>query len=449
MKIEQIFTFNDNSEAILRPSFWINVELVRGKMFCQQSPKVIDLKGVNKIDFLNLFEGEDYKELSVEKIIPRQLYINFSRECASRCFHQQYHECSELAEEVLDNFYDDINPIYYEYKELFNVEEQIRQKTMILESLPELTKDLYVLKIQGGEPLIQKELEAVLDFLDNNPRPLLDLHITTQLMVSLDQSKKIFDRIENLVERGHLKKSLVFCFLDSFDSKNPYFDKVEVPLRKSVENLLLNYRYIGVRVNYALSIFSYKGLESFMSDFLALYSKSKELHPQKDIYFSPASASAQGYPQMFGLSVLGFEKMKEVLSEIKRYQNNESFKDFEKDFNCVKAHLEAEIKEIELGSREKMNFYNRAAVDFYYYCYKIDKGNGSSLSNNYPELKDVYANCRKLFFDPTIGEPNSRYAHTKELLDLESGSLCLAKWNHVTLHLHSGANPQLSSSCSS
>jgi len=87
---------------------------------------------------------------------------------------------------------------------------------------PELRKTLTILRITGGEPLLQQSTWRMFDELERNPMPNLELNINSNFGVKPKLIERFANKVNSLVENGCIKDFKVFTSMDTWGPQAEY-----------------------------------------------------------------------------------------------------------------------------------------------------------------------------------------------------------------------------------
>lgn len=95
--------------------------------------------------------------------------------------------------------------------------------------------------ILGGEPFFQLELEANIDFFENNPCPDLHFTVLSNLKVDKNKFKRMLDKIQQLLDKKHIKSFELVCSLDCWGPQAEYIrNGLNISKWEENFNILLN-----------------------------------------------------------------------------------------------------------------------------------------------------------------------------------------------------------------
>lgn len=132
--------------------------------------------------------------------------------------------------------------------------------------LPDNIHSLKRIHIAGGEPLLQKELDVFLSFVEDNPNPNLELNIITNLMVSKERLVSYVTKIKKLVAGRKLKRFDVLASIDCFGPQQEYV-RYGLNLKTWEENFeyLLHQKWIKLSINQVVTALSIKTMPDLIT----------------------------------------------------------------------------------------------------------------------------------------------------------------------------------------
>jgi hypothetical protein len=87
---------------------------------------------------------------------------------------------------------------------------------------PTVSKTLNILRVTGGEPLLQKSTWKLLEDLDVNPLPNLELNINSNLGVKPILVERLAKAVKKLTDEGKIARFKLFTSIDTWGPKAEY-----------------------------------------------------------------------------------------------------------------------------------------------------------------------------------------------------------------------------------
>lgn len=212
------------------------------------------------------------------------------------------------------------------------------------EWLPDVYKQLHVLRLTGGEPLLDDNLDRLMDYMIEHPHSL-DFIVNTNLSTTSTLVERFYDKIELLYKKCGLRTQ-IYTSLDTWGEQAEYirsgmnYDRVV----DNIKTFIRRFPDHPVVIMCCLNVLSIPGFTSFLKDVVAL---KKMGNLTLDISFlkDPGYLCAK----------IADEPLRESLKASYRFMEEHEFTDFEKQkLKRIILLLEG-IKENDY-SKERRNF---------------------------------------------------------------------------------------------
>ena len=159
-----------------------------------------------------------------QNINPEYIEISFGNECNFKCGYCHPKHSSAYHKEIkmhgpytaVKNHRNDID-WFKVYEEETNPYVEAWWKWW-----PEVSKTLNILRITGGEPLLQASTWRLLEDLDKNPLPNLELNINSNFGVKPILVDRLVERINKLLAEKKIKKFKMFTSMDTWGPQAEY-----------------------------------------------------------------------------------------------------------------------------------------------------------------------------------------------------------------------------------
>ena len=244
----------------------------------------------DRITNLDLWDFDQPKELQVAPtsttVTPRILEIYFNNTCNLKCTY-----CGPWFSSLWNDELRRYGESTFELDKNF---ESNKQKCF--DWLEHNIQELDQLNILGGEPLYQEEFDQLLDVLEQCPAPELTLTFFSNLAVAHDKLTQKINRIEQLKERGHIKRLIITASLDCW---GPEAEFARFPLNLTTWEKNFNYilakDWITIVIGSTITPLTIKTLYVLMD-------KINEWNKQRPVYWYGNSVNSPDYMfiDMFG-----------------------------------------------------------------------------------------------------------------------------------------------------
>ena len=177
----------------------------------------------------SIFTEERYQQTAFgpwdQNINPEYLEINFGNECNFKCgychpkystrFYQEIKEHGPVTS--VKNHRCDID-----WMKLYQREEENPYVDAFWKWWPELRKTLNIMRITGGEPTMHRSTYQVLDEIDKDPMPWLELNINSNLGTKTALVEKMSKSVRKLVDEGKIRTFKLFSSIDTWGPRAEY-----------------------------------------------------------------------------------------------------------------------------------------------------------------------------------------------------------------------------------
>mgnify|MGYP001156128903 FL=1 len=155
---------------------------------------------------------------------PQYVEISFGNECNFKCGYCHPKHSSTYHKEIRDHGPYTMVKNHRNDIDWFKIhkEEDNPYVTAFWEWWPELRKTLTILRITGGEPLLQQSTWRMFDELEKNPMPNLELNINSNFGVKSILIERFADKVNSLVAKGCIKDFKIFTSMDTWGEQAEY-----------------------------------------------------------------------------------------------------------------------------------------------------------------------------------------------------------------------------------
>lgn len=167
---------------------------------------------------------ESIKAHPMADVNPQYIEVSFGNECNFKCGYCHPKHSSAYYKEIKDfgpyttvkNHRNDID--WFEIYE----EETNPYVAAWWDWWPEVSKTLTILRITGGEPLLQRSTWRLFDELLENPLPNLELNINTNFGIKPIMVERLVEKVNALLAAGAIKDFKIFTSIDTWGAPAEY-----------------------------------------------------------------------------------------------------------------------------------------------------------------------------------------------------------------------------------
>jgi sulfatase maturation enzyme AslB (radical SAM superfamily) len=321
---------------------------------------------------------------------PEYIEISFGNECNFKCGYCHPKHSSAYYKEIKDfgpytmvkNHRNDIDYLkIYEEETNPYVEAWWRW-------WPEVSKTLNILRITGGEPLLQQSTWRLLDDLYNNPKPNLELNINSNLGVKPILIERLATRVNALVNEGKIKHFKLFTSIDTWGAPAEYL-RTGLDLKVWEKNLDIYLTKTKQPITF-MCTFNILTVTNFSS----LLVKILEWRKKYNSWFSRKQRIRFDTPYLkeplqYDMNLLPKEDFIRYMEIALEYMHRNKFSELEcEKFNRVVEYMRTtNYDENKLAEGRK---------DFYNWFNEYDKRRNTSFETTFPELTKFYHDCAAL-----------------------------------------------------
>lgn len=160
-----------------------------------------------------------------QNINPEYLEINFGNECNFKCGYCHPKYSTRFYNEIKDN-----GPVTtvknhrcdIDWMRLYQREEENPYVDAFWKWWPDLRKTLNIMRVTGGEPTMHTSTWKLLDAIDNDPMPWLELNINSNLGTKTALVERLSESVKKLTDDGKIKSFKLFTSMDTWGGRAEY-----------------------------------------------------------------------------------------------------------------------------------------------------------------------------------------------------------------------------------
>jgi organic radical activating enzyme len=337
-----------------------------------------------------------------KKINPTYLEVSFSSVCNFKCSYcgpavssKWFAEAKKFGAYPTDNRVNGIEGLKIQNK-IPIPENKNPYVDGFWEWWPSLKKDLKVLRITGGEPLLSKNTFKVLDSLVESPQPHLELIVNSNLGVPYSITSKFADQAAQLLKQGAVKKLLIYTSLDTFGPQAEYI-RHGLDLALFEKNLDLLLERVPTAPITFMCTFNILSIPSF-GDFLRFLIEKKKMATRQGGAVT-LDLSYLEHPQFLSVRIgepEDLEKMHQHLALMKSFPADDPERGCFNTYEFIKMERVIDFMErMSFKDVEQRNYWS----DFYAFFKEHDRRRGTDFLAVFPEKKAFYQKAKKAYYE--------------------------------------------------
>jgi hypothetical protein len=331
-----------------------------------------------------------------QNVNPQYIEISFGNECNFKCGYCHPKHSSSYYKEIKDfgpyttvkNHRGDIN-WFKVYEEETNPYVEAWWRWW-----PEVRKTLTILRITGGEPLLQQSTWRLLEDLENNPLPNLELNINSNFGVKPVLIERLVEKANKLVYGKKIQNFKIFTSLDTWGSQAEYI-RTGLDLTVWERNFHTYMTRTKLPLTFmvtfnVLTVTNFKNLLKKFLEWRRMYSFSRGDYIHRVRFDTPYLKE----PLQYDMNILPKEEFMPFMQDsLKFIEDNIDDKSFSKFTNLEyeKFRRVVDYMETTVYSDDKLK---EGRKDFYNWFTEYDHRRGTDFVATFPEMVDFYNRCK-------------------------------------------------------
>ena len=261
---------------------------------------------------------------------------------------------------------------------------------------PTMRDRLHILRITGGEPLLQSSTWRLLEDLDKNPLPNLELNINSNLGVKPILVERLAEKVEKLRLEKKIKGFKLFTSLDTWGPKAEYI-RTGLDLSVWEQNfhtyLTKTKNPITFMITFnILSVTSFKSLLIKLLEWRIQYGWYDHLSQHRIRFDTPHLKEPLQYDMNILPKLEFMSYMKDSLEFIKSNVDNKASDKFS-DMEYEKFRRVVDYMETTTYTDDKILIGRK---DFYNWFKEYDRRRDTDFIKTFPEMEQFFILCKKL-----------------------------------------------------
>jgi len=346
----------------------------------------------------SIFTEERYKQVKTNpwdfNVNPEYVEISFGNECNFKCGY-----CHPKASSRFYNEIKQFGPVTtvknhrcdIDWMDLYEREEKNPYVDAWWKWWPELRKTLTILRITGGEPLMHTSTWKLLDSLEKDPMPKLELNINSNLGVKSRLVDKMIESINSLTASKSINRFKLYTSIDTWGPRAEYI-RTGLELMLWERNLDTYLKETGQPISFMitfniLSVTTFKELLVKILEWRAMYNNyNKTDQPQMVRFDTPYLKE----PLQYDMNILPKEDFMPYMHDsLKFMEDNVDETDLNK-FSLVEFEKFRRVVDYMKSTVYSDKKLIEGRDDFYNWFNTLDTRRGTDFLKTFPEMANFF-----------------------------------------------------------
>jgi organic radical activating enzyme len=352
----------------------------------------------------SIFTEERYEQVKTNpwdfNVNPEYVEISFGNECNFKCGYCHPKASSRFYNEIKQ--YGPVKSVKnhrcdIDWMDLYEREEKNPYVDAWWQWWPELRKTLSILRITGGEPLMHTSTWKLLDSLERDPMPNLELNINSNLGVKSRLVDRMVESVNNLTVSKSIKRFKLYTSIDTWGPRAEYI-RTGLDINLWERNLDAYLKETGQPISFMitfniLSVTTFKDLLVKILEWRSIYNPhNKTDQPQMVRFDTPYLKE----PLQYDMNILPKDEFMPYMYEsLKFMEENVDADDFNK-FSPVEFEKFRRVVDYMATTEYDQSRIIEGCCDFYNWFNELDTRRGTDFVTTFPEMADFYNKCESL-----------------------------------------------------
>lgn len=335
-----------------------------------------------------------------KNVNPEYIEVNFGNECNFKCGYCHPKYSSRFYNEIKE--YGPVTSVNnhrcdIDWMRLYTREDDNPYVDAWWKWWPKMKKNLHILRITGGEPLMHVSTWRLLDSIKQEPMPKLELNINTNMGVKSALVERLSSEVNDLISNGKIKNFKLFTSIDTWGPRAEYI-RTGLNLKLWEKNIDHYLKTTGHPISFMITfnILAVTTFQDLLSKILELRQNYNQFNktdqPQMIRFDTPYLKE----PLQYDINILPKkEYMKYMKASLKFMEKNLKENDPTK-FNTIeyeKFRRVVDYMESTVYDDDKLEEGRR---DFYNWFSTLDLRRGTNIVETFPEMEKFFKQCKKL-----------------------------------------------------
>lgn len=335
------------------------------------------------------------KHNPLKHINPQYIEISFGNECNFKCGYCHPKHSSSYYKEIKDHGPYDMVRNHRNDIDWFTIYEE--ENNPYVEAFwkwwPDVSKTLTILRITGGEPLLQASTWRLFEELERNPQPQLELNINSNFGVKSILVERLVEKVNKLLELNAIKDFKIFTSIDTWGAPAEYIRTgLDLSVWEKNLDIYLTKTHLPITFMITFNILTVTNFQTLLEKILIWrdrYNGYEQNKWQRIRFDTPYLKE----PLQYDMNILPKEEfMPYMESHLAFIKSNLDDKDRTKfsELEYEKFRRVVNYMKTTLYNEQRIN---EGRKDFYNWFKEYDLRRNTDFLKTFPEMKNFFKSC--------------------------------------------------------
>ena len=336
-----------------------------------------------------------------QNINPEYIEVNFGNECNFKCgychpkYSTSYYKEIETFGPVkqVKNHRCDID-----YLKLYQREDENPYVDAFWKWWPELSKTLTIMRVTGGEPTLHSSTWKLLEKIDADPMPWLELNINSNLGTKTLLIQRLASKVKKLVDEHKIKSFKLFTSMDTWGPRAAYIRTgLDLGLWEKNFHTYLQGTNSPITIMITFNIFSVTTFKQLLEKFIEWRKQygwyDDPINPQHRVRFDTPYLRE---PLQYDINLLPKDKFMPYMYEALEYMKDNTDDTRSDAFSSIEYEKFRRVVDYMAETNYDDAKLTEGRRDFYNYFNEIDERRETNMLDVFPEYLEFYRLCQEI-----------------------------------------------------
>ena len=280
---------------------------------------------------------------------------------------------------------------------LYQREEENPYVDAFWEWWPELRKTLTIMRITGGEPTMHRSTYRVIEELDKDPAPWLELNVNSNLGTKTALLEKLSTSVRKLCDEQKIRSFKLFSSIDTWGKRAEYIRTgMDIELWEKNLHTYLTLTNSPVTFMITFNIFSvttFKSLLEKLLEWRSMYDWYDDpVNPQHRVRFDTPYLRE---PLQYDMNILPKGEFMPYMEEALKFMEENVDDKSSKKFSSIEYEKFKRVVDYMRDTEYSEDKLIEGRRDFYNWFNELDERRDTNMLDVFPEMLNFYRICQE------------------------------------------------------